>query len=102
MILLPSLRGRAIRLAHATHLGMTKTKQYMCSKLWWPGLDTEVEEMIKRYTVCLSVNPEGGEKLEPLRITPFPERPFSTVYIDLIGPLPSGETILGVIDEFSK
>ena len=102
MVLPPSLRGRAIGLAHATHLGMTRTKQYIRSKLWWPGLDTEVEEMIKRCTVCLSVNPEGGEKLEPLRITPFPERPFSTVHIDLFGPLPSGETILGVIDEFSK
>ena len=61
-----------------------------------------MEELIKRCTVCLSVNPEGGEGLEPLRITPFPERQFSTVHIDLFGPLPSGETILGVIDEFSK
>jgi len=83
-------------------MGMTRTKQFIRSKLWWPGLDNDVEEMIKRCTVCLAVNPEGGEKLEPLRITPFPERPFSTVHIDLFGPLPSGETIFGIIDEFSK
>ena len=33
MILPPSLRERAVKLAHATHLGMTKTKQYVRSKL---------------------------------------------------------------------
>ena len=102
MVLPSSLRERALKLAHSTHMGMTRTKQFIRSKLWWPGLDNDVEEMIKRCTVCLAVNPEGGEKLEPLRITPFPERPFSTVHIDLFGPLPSGETIFGIIDEFSK
>ena len=54
--------------------------------IWWPGLDADVEEMAKRCSVCQSVNLEGGEKFEPLRITPFPERPFSTVHIDLFGP----------------
>ena len=102
MVLPQSLRERALKLAHSTHMGMTRTKQFIRSKLWWPGLDSDVEGMIKRCNVCLSVNPEGGEQLEPLRITPFPERPFSTVHIDLFGPLPSGETILGVIDEYSK
>jgi hypothetical protein len=102
IVLPPGLRGRAIGLAHETHMGMTKTKQFIRSKLWWPGLDSEVEEMVKRCAVCQSVTPEGGERLMPLKITPFPERPFSTVHIDLFGPLASGETILGVIDEFSK
>ena len=82
---------RALKLAHSTHMGMTRTKQFIRSKLWWPGSDADVGEMVKRCSVCLSVNPEGGEKLEPLRITPFPERPFSTVHIDLFGPLPSGK-----------
>ena len=102
MVLPPVLRERALKLAHSTHMGMTRTKQFIRSKLWWPGLDADVEEMVKRCSVCLSVNPKGGEKLEPLRITSFPDRPFSTVHIDLFGPLPSGETILGIIDEYSK
>ena len=44
----------------------------------------------------------GGEKLEHLCLTPFPVKPFSTVNIDLFGPLASGETILGVVDQYSK
>ena len=87
----PPLSERALKLAHSTHMGMTRTKQFIRSKLWWPGSDADVGEMVKICSVCLSVNPEGGEKLEPLRITPFPERPFSTVHIDLFGMLPSGK-----------
>ena len=48
-----------------------------------------------------AVNPEGAEKLEPLKSAPYPDRPFSRVHIDLFGPLTSGETILGIVDAFS-
>ena len=40
--------------------------------------------------------------MEPLHLTPFPVKPFSTVNIDLFGPLASGETILGVVYHYSK
>ena len=36
-IILPAmLRNKAIKLAHEDHAGMTKTKQRIRSKLWWP------------------------------------------------------------------
>ena len=102
-IVLPqALRDRAVRLAHATHMGLTKTKQYLRAKLWWPGLDADVEGLIKGCGVCQAVNPDGAERLEPLGAAPFPDRPFSKVHIDLFGPLHTGETILGIVDEFSK
>ena len=102
-IVLPEkLRNRAIMLAHASHLGMTRTKQYVRAKLWWPGLDEDIERVIQSCGICQAVNPEGGERLEPLRLAPFPARPFSTVNIDLFGPLASGETILGIVDQYSK
>ena len=65
-------------------------------------MDREISEMIKECGVCAAVNPEGLEKLEPLRIRKAPDKPFSTVHIDLFGPLDSGETILGIIDELSR
>ena len=47
-IVLPqALRGRAIMLAHASHMGMTRTKQYVRAKLWWPGLDNDIECAVK-------------------------------------------------------
>ena len=102
MVLPQTLRSRAIMLAHASHMGMTRTKQYIRSKLWWPGLDDDIEGAVKSCGICQAVSPDGAERLEPLRLTPFPAKPFSTVNIDLFGPLASGETILGVVDEYSK
>ena len=97
-----TLRKRCLNLAHSTHMGIEKTKRLLRSKIWWPGMDREISEMIKECGVCAAVNPEGLEKLEPLRIRKAPDKPFSTVHIDLFGPLDSGETILGIIDELSR
>ena len=102
-IVLPqALRSRAIMLAHTSHMGMNRTKQYVRAKLWWPGLDDDIQCAVKSCGICQAVSPDGAERLELLRLTPFPAKPFSTVNIDLFGPLASGETILGVVDEHSK
>ena len=90
-IVLPqALRSRAIMLAHASHMGMTRTKQYVRAKLWLPGLDDDIECAVKSCGICQAVSPDGAERLEPLRLTPFPAKPFSTVNIDLFGPLAAG------------
>ena len=102
-LLIPSsLRQRCMDIAHSTHLGIEKTKQFLRSKVWWPGLDKDVTEFIKNCGTCLAVNPDGQERLEPLKIKHVPTKPFSTVHIDLFGPLESGVTILGIIDELSR
>ena len=53
------LKNRAIMLAHASHLVMTRTKQYVRAKLWWPGLDEDIEGVIQNCGICQAVNPEG-------------------------------------------
>jgi len=102
LVLPVSLRNRAIRLAHSSHLGITKTKEFIRTKSWWPGMDREVEEYVKACHICQAVTPNGKERLEPLIIKPIPQRPFSTVHIDLFGPLESGQTLLGIVDELSR
>ena len=42
MVLPHSLRERVLKFAHSTHMGMTRTKHFIWSKLWWPGLDFDV------------------------------------------------------------
>ena len=102
MLIPRALRTRCMNLAHSTHLGIEKCKKFLRSKVWWPGLDSDITEMIKSCGTCLAINPEGQERLEPLKIKQIPQRPFSTVHIDLFGPLESGITILGIIDELSR
>jgi len=102
LVMPQSLRKRSIELAHSSHLGLSKTKQYIRSKVWWPGIDSSITQLIRNCGICQSVNPDGKERLEPLRIKAAPTKPFSTVHIDLFGPLRNGTTILGIIDEFSR
>lgn len=102
-IVLPmSLRKRAIELAHVAHCGIVKTKQFLRSKVWWPGIDRETEDFVRNCRVCQSITPEGREGLEPLTLKSFPKQPFSRINIDLFGPIKNGNMILGIVDEMSK
>ena len=33
------LRNKVVKLAHEGHQGITKTKEYLCTRVWFPGLD---------------------------------------------------------------
>ena len=39
-------------LAHETHQGIAKTKQFLRSRFCWPGIDEAVETMIKYCHTC--------------------------------------------------
>ena len=39
---------------------------------------------------------------EPIRSTPLPQGPWDEIAVDLCGPLPNGESLLVVIDYFSR
>ena len=40
----PTLRSRAVELAHLGHQGIVKTKQLIRDKVWFPGIDKLTEE----------------------------------------------------------
>ena len=102
-IVIPNtLRTQVLKLAHIGHLGINKTKNLMRSKVWWPGMDRDVSNLIKTCIPCQSSTYEGAEKSEPLRMTEVPTTPFSTLHIDLCGPFPSGDSVVSLIDETSK
>ena len=100
-IILPSkLRSEAIALAHGGHLGIVGTKQKLRSKVWWPFMDKAAEKFCKSCYGCqLVAHPDPPEAL---RFTTLPEGPWEDLAIDLLGPLPSGHSILVVVDHYSR
>ena len=100
-IVLPQkLRPTAIVLAHEGHLGILGTKQTLCTKVWWPGLESDVKKYCSRFHGCqLVAKPESPE---PLRPTTLPEGPWQDVALDFLGPMPTGESILVVVDYYSR
>lgn len=95
-----SLRKRTLNIAHEAHMGIVKTKALVRDKVWWPGLDDEIEKMIKSCIPCLSMS---TPKKEPMKHLDMPmSNPYEKVFIDLCGPFPSGEYVLGIIDSCSR
>ena len=94
------LRPRVLALAHEGHLGVTGTKQALRTKVWWPGLDRAAEKFCRSCHGCqLVARPDAPE---PLRPSSLPDGPWQDVSTDLLGPLPSGHSLLVVVDYFSR
>ena len=100
IVIPPILRQRVLSLAHEGHMGIVKCKARLRSKVWWPGIDKDTEKYIRTCHSCqMSSLPE---RPSPLLMTELPDKPWSTIGIDLCGPFPSGETLLVVIDYYSR
>ena len=53
-IIIPS-KGREllIKELHAEHMGASKMKELARAYFWWPGLDAELESLVRSCPVCL-------------------------------------------------
>ena len=92
--------SRSFDICHEGHLGIIKTKQLLRLKVWFPGIDKSVERRIANCIPCqASIN---TAKREPLRMSPTPKGPWVQASADFCGPFPTGETVLVVIDAYSK
>ena len=78
-----ALQQRAINLAHEAHLGIEKTKRLVREKIWFPQIDTMIQNTIERCVTCQAVG--------------RPNAPWRVVHVDFYGPLPSNEYLLVVI-----
>ena len=87
-----SLRESIFRSAHQGHQGIVRTKQMGREKEWRPGIDHEIETMIKSCLPCQSMAPQAAPEL--LRPTAMLDKPWQEVHIDLCGPFPTGESLL--------
>ena len=100
-IVIPNvLRDRVLRIAHEGHQGIVKMKTRLQSKVWWPKMDSDVEKLCKTCHGCQVVGEFGAPELM-LRVVP-PAAPCQDISVDLLGPLPTGESILVVVDYFSR
>ena len=95
-----ALRDRTLAIAHHGHQGVVKTKQLLRTKAWWPKIDQHVETLIKNCLACQSVAPPNPAT--PLCETEMPSKPWSSLHMDLCGPFLSGESVLVVIDAYSR
>ena len=60
------LRVKLLKELHRDHSGMSWMKAVARSYVWWPGLDREIEEMVRGCLACQAVkNAPPGANLQP-------------------------------------
>ncbi|XP_059209654.1 uncharacterized protein K02A2.6 [Centropristis striata] len=93
-------RRQTLMLAHEGHQGIVKTKQRLRTKVWWPGIDKEAEEIVRSCHACQINSPTSQEV--PTTRTELPARPWQMLAVDLCGPFPSGHHLLVLTDYYSR
>uniref|UniRef100_A0A914HNL6 RNA-directed DNA polymerase n=1 Tax=Globodera rostochiensis TaxID=31243 RepID=A0A914HNL6_GLORO len=94
------LRQRVLKTLHFAHPGITRMKALARRHVFWPGLDQEIEDVVRSCTEC-----QLAAKLPtkaPLRPWPTPDGIFGRVHIDFAGPCWDGNTYLILVDALSK
>ena len=94
------LRCQVLELAHEGHPGIVAMKQRLRTKVWWPGIDKEVERACKTCHGYQLVS--QPTKPETMTHTELPTAPWQHLTADLLGPLPSGDYVFVVVDYCSR
>lgn len=94
------LRSRMLELGHEGHPGESAMKARLRERCWWPKIDADIQKYVAQCSACQLV--ALPERPEPMSRKPLPLKPWIDLALDFLGPLPTGESILVVVDYFSR
>ena len=83
------LRERIADLAHIGHQGIVKTKRLIRSRVWYPGIDSQIEQRVKRCRECQII--DSKRQYAPLVPSEMPAGAWQKVSADFFGPMPDGK-----------
>ena len=96
-----SLQRKVIKAAHHLgHLGMTKTKQMLRAKYWFPTMNNMVEQIIGQCYECQVTTKQHRQ--EPIKVTDIPKKPWDVISVDFSRPYPDGHYNLVAIDKRTR
>ena len=99
LVIPQSMRDDVLCLAHEGHQGTAKLQNSLRANVSWPKMDAAAEKLCRSCHGCQVV----GElcALEPMQRIEPPTGPWQNVAVDLMGPLPTGESLVVVVDYYS-
>jgi hypothetical protein len=100
LVIPSSLQQEVLELAHEGHQGINKSKALLRSKVWFPGMDAAMELVVRNCIPCQANS--NCRNHEPLNMSELPRGPWLNLSMDFCGPLPTGESLLVITDEYSR
>ena len=98
-IVIPSeMRSDTLALIHDEHLRIAKCRGRAKQRVWWPGINKDIQKMSEGCSFCISQKPK--QRSEPLQTTPWPDRPWQRVAADLCEH--KNQQFLVVVDYYSR
>ena len=95
----PSLQEKVLQEPHDTHPVISRMESLARSYVWWPNLDSHIENTVSSCSTCQSMR--SDPPTVQIHSWTFPARPWSRIHVDFAGPL-SGCTYLVVVDAYRK
>ena len=91
-LVLPSQsRAVVLNLAHgvptAGHLGITKTKDRVLQRYYWPGVFKDVAKYCRTCDTCQQCQPRGTQVKAEMIPMPIISQPFQRIAMDIVGPI---------------
>lgn len=95
----PKLQKQVLVELHTSHPGIVKMKSLARTHVWWPGIDRDIESMVKQCSSCQSLrNKPPVMALHPWN---WPAKPWQRIHINYAGPF-FNKMFLIVVDAHSK
>lgn len=95
----PPGRVKITKELHEGHPGVNRMKALARSFVWWPQLDSELENLVQSCEECQTFR--HLPPVVPLQPWEWPQRPWARLHIDYAGPF-LGKSFLILVDAHSK
>ncbi|XP_028299780.1 uncharacterized protein LOC114461693 [Gouania willdenowi] len=82
-----NLGAAILAMVHDGHLGVVRVKQRCRGLVWWPGIDRDIEDLVRNCTACLTSGKTGSPPPPPLQPVPWPRAPWTHIQVDICGEL---------------
>ena len=93
------LRRAVLKEIHSGHQGIVKTKALARKYIWWPHLDSDVEQICRECETC-QLEQKMPQQV-PLHPWEFPGESWKRLHIDFAGPFLSSMFMI-VVDSYTK
>ena len=94
----PELYDRSLHELHEMHLGIEKMQHRARATVYWPGIDVDIVEYVKKCKTC--TQHKATQHIQPMLPRDVPEAPWQDLAADFFNF--KGKEYLLIADTFSK